>query len=268
MRLPYNSPPLQPRCSAADFVLPARRAGRMRRAPMTASSSLGFLHATSACCSSHFCFVAAPAWAQFDTAQVSGAIQDSTGGVLPGVDVVLVADGHRSRTARGHERSRASTRFPNVPVGDYRINATLVRASSRSRRTGVRVNAGVNIRVDVSARDRRSSPRRCRSRRRRRSSTPASSAAPCAPSRSPRRRSARRRATQVAQLVPGTVGGNMGGAAGARSTRSPPASRRSTAAVRTSSSPPSTARRRSASAPTAASRWACRTSTRSRKCRC
>ena len=38
-------------------------------------------------------FSAASAEAQFDTAQVSGAIQDNTGGVLPGVDVVLVAEG-------------------------------------------------------------------------------------------------------------------------------------------------------------------------------
>ena len=36
---------------------------------------------------------ASPATAQFDTAQVSGVVRDGTGGVLPGVDVVLLADG-------------------------------------------------------------------------------------------------------------------------------------------------------------------------------
>ena len=36
---------------------------------------------------------AAPAAAQFDTAQVSGVVRDATGAVLPGVDVVLLADG-------------------------------------------------------------------------------------------------------------------------------------------------------------------------------
>ena len=70
--------------------------------------------------------LAAPAWAQFDTAQVSGAIQDSSGAVLPGVDVVLVAEGTRlERRAVTNEAGLYT--FPNVPVGDYRINATLVR---------------------------------------------------------------------------------------------------------------------------------------------
>ena len=90
---------------------------------------------------------AAPAWAQFDTAQVSGAIQDSSGAVLPGVDVVLVAVG------TGLERRAVTNEaglytFPNVPVGDYRINATLSGFKPVAR-TGVRVNAGVNIRVDI-----------------------------------------------------------------------------------------------------------------------
>ena len=41
--------------------------------------------------------------------------------------------------------------FPNVPVGDYRITATLSGFKPVAR-TGVRVNAGLNIRVDVSSR--------------------------------------------------------------------------------------------------------------------
>src|SRR6187431_1409109 len=91
--------------------------------------------------------LAAPAWAQFDTAQVSGSIQDSSGGVLPGVDVVLVAEG------TGLERRAVTNEaglytFPNVPVGAYRINATLSGFQPVAR-TGVRVNAGLNIRVDI-----------------------------------------------------------------------------------------------------------------------
>src|SRR6187455_1654477 len=91
--------------------------------------------------------LATPAWAQFDTAQVSGSIQDSSGGVLPGVDVVLVAEG------TGLERRAVTNEaglytFPNVPVGDYRLNATLSGFKPVGR-TGVRVNAGVNIRVNV-----------------------------------------------------------------------------------------------------------------------
>jgi len=153
-------------------------------------------------------FLAAPAWAQFDTAQVSGAIQDASGGVLPGVDVVLVAEG------TGLERRTVTNEaglytFPNVPVGDYRLNATLSGFKPVAR-TGVRVNAGVNIRVDVSLEvgglsevvqvqaattliDTGVVGRTVRSEQI--ADTPLSS----------------RRVTQVAQLVPGTVGGNMGG---------------------------------------------------------
>jgi hypothetical protein len=152
--------------------------------------------------------LAAPAWAQFDTAQVSGSIQDSSGGVLPGVDVVLVAEG------TGLERRAVTNEaglytFPNVPVGDYRLNATLSGFKPVAR-TGVRVNAGLNIRVDVQLEvgglsevvqvqaattqiDTGVIGRTVRAEQI--AETPLSS----------------RRATQVAQLVPGTVGGNLGG---------------------------------------------------------
>ena len=153
-------------------------------------------------------FHAAPASAQFDTAQVSGAIQDNTGGVLPGVDVVLVAEG------TGLERRAVTNEaglytFPNVPVGDYRITATLS-GFQPAARTGVRVNAGLNIRVDIQLQiggltetvqveaattlvDTAVIGRTVRAEQI--ADTPLSA----------------RRATQVAQLVPGTIGGNMGG---------------------------------------------------------
>jgi hypothetical protein len=152
--------------------------------------------------------LAAPAWAQFDTAQVSGAIQDSSGGVLPGVDVVLVAESTKlERRAVTNEAGLYT--FANVPVGDYRINATLSGFKPIAR-TGVRVNAGVNIRVDMQLEigglsevvqvqaattlvDTGVIGRTVSSAQI--EATPLSS----------------RRATQVAQLVPGTVGGNMGG---------------------------------------------------------
>ena len=152
--------------------------------------------------------LAAPAWAQFDTAQVSGTILDSSGGVLPGVDVVLVAEG-TGLERRAVTNEAGLYNFPNVPVGDYRINATLSGFKPVAR-TGVRVNAGLNIRVDVSLEvggltevvqvqaattiiDTGVIGRTVRSEQI--AETPLSS----------------RRATQVAQLVPGTVGGNLGG---------------------------------------------------------
>ena len=50
---------------------------------------------------------ASSAHAQFDSAQISGVVQDSTGAVLPGVDVTLVNVGTRNRAAGGHQRSRS-----------------------------------------------------------------------------------------------------------------------------------------------------------------
>ena len=61
--------------------------------------------------------LAAPASAQFDTAQVSGAIQDSSGAVLPGADVVLVNESTRLERRTVTNETGLYT-FANVPVGD------------------------------------------------------------------------------------------------------------------------------------------------------
>ena len=149
-----------------------------------------------------------PARAQFDTAQVSGVVEDTSGAVLPGVDVVLINEGTRLERRAVTNEAGVWT-FPNVPVGDYRITATLSGFQPVAR-TGVRVNAGVNIRVNLQMQigglaetvqvqaattqvDTAVVGRTVRSDQI--SDTPLSA----------------RRATQVAQLVPGAVGGNMGG---------------------------------------------------------
>jgi hypothetical protein len=148
------------------------------------------------------------AYAQFDSAQISGVVQDTTGAVLPGVDVTLVNVGTRiERQAVTNEGGLYT--FPNVPVGEYRITAMLsgFRPITKS---DVRVNAGVNIRVDVSLEvgalsetisveaattlvDTAVIGRTVRAEQI--AETPLSG----------------RRASQVAQLAPGVVGGNMGG---------------------------------------------------------
>src|SRR5258708_39745497 len=94
-----------------------------------------------------FLFIALPAHAQFDSATVSGVVQDGTGGVLPGVDVTLTSAG------TGLERRTVTNEgglytFPNVPVGEYRVKATLLGFNSVTK-TGVTLSAGVNIRVDA-----------------------------------------------------------------------------------------------------------------------
>jgi hypothetical protein len=151
---------------------------------------------------------ATSAYAQFDSAQISGVVQDTTGAVLPGVDVTLVNVGTRiERQAVTNEGGLYT--FPNVPVGEYRITAMLsgFRPITKS---DVRVNAGLNIRVDISLEvgalsetisveaattlvDTAVIGRTVRAEQI--AETPLSG----------------RRASQVAQLAPGVVGGNMGG---------------------------------------------------------
>ena len=154
-------------------------------------------------------FCAATASAQFDSAQVSGVVQDSSGGVLPGVDVVLVNVGTASER-RAVTNEAGLYNFPAVPVGDYRITASLSGFKSLTK-SDVRVNAGVNIRVDVALEvgalsevvqveaattlvDTSVIGRTVRAEQI--AETPLSG----------------RRASQVAQLAPGVIGNNMGGA--------------------------------------------------------
>src|SRR5258708_36751925 len=93
------------------------------------------------------CLFALPVHAQFDSATVSGVVQDGTGGVLPGADVTLTSVG------TGLERRTVTNgaglyTFPNVPVGEYRVKATLSGFTTVTK-TGVALSAGVNIRIDV-----------------------------------------------------------------------------------------------------------------------
>jgi hypothetical protein len=151
---------------------------------------------------------AVSAHAQFDTAQVSGVVQDTTGAVLPGVDVTLVNVGTKIERQTVTNDAGAYT-FPNVPVGEYRITAMLSGFKPVTK-AGVQVNAGLNIRVDVSLEvgaltetiqveaattlvDTAVIGRTLRAEQI--AETPLSG----------------RRASQVAQLAPGVVGGNMGG---------------------------------------------------------
>jgi hypothetical protein len=151
---------------------------------------------------------ATSAHAQFDSANISGVVQDSSGGVLPGVDVTL------TNVGTGNQRQAVTNEgglytFPNAPVGEYRITAALSGFKSITK-AGVQVNAGVNIRVDVALEVGALSE------------TVQVEAATTLVDTSVIGRTVRaeqiaetplsgRRASQVAQLAPGVVGGNMGG---------------------------------------------------------
>src|SRR5690242_3258898 len=58
------------------------------------------------------------------TAQIAGSVKDDTGGVLPGVTITV------TQTATGLTRTAVSDDaggyvLPNLPVGPYRLEATL-----------------------------------------------------------------------------------------------------------------------------------------------
>src|ERR1051326_4047396 len=63
------------------------------------------------------------AWGQA-TAQISGAVHDQSGAVLPGVEVTATqTDTGASRTAVTNETG--SYVLPNLPIGPYKLEATL-----------------------------------------------------------------------------------------------------------------------------------------------
>ena len=67
----------------------------------------------------------APAWAQAVAgSQVSGVVQDSSGGVLPGVEVTITkTDTGLARTvSTGADGAYV---FPNLPVGPYELKVVL-----------------------------------------------------------------------------------------------------------------------------------------------
>src|SRR4029453_10818840 len=63
------------------------------------------------------------AWAQ-STAQISGTVKDSTGAVLPGVEVTATqTDTGLTRNVVTNETGLYS--MPNLPVGPYKLEASL-----------------------------------------------------------------------------------------------------------------------------------------------
>ena len=65
----------------------------------------------------------ADSWAQA-TAQISGAVKDQSGAILPGVEIIATqTDMHTTRTTVTNESG--SYVLPNLPIGPYRLEASL-----------------------------------------------------------------------------------------------------------------------------------------------
>ncbi len=93
-------------------------------------------------------FASSPVWAQVGaTAQISGTVKDSSGGVLPGVDVTA------TQTDTGLKRSATtevdgSYTIPNLPPGPYKVEATL-QGFRTFEQTGVVLQVGASPVINV-----------------------------------------------------------------------------------------------------------------------
>src|SRR5712672_677641 len=85
-------------------------------------------------------------WAQ-STAQISGTVKDQSGAVLPGVTVRV------TQTATGLEREAltnetGSYALPNLPVGPYRLEASLAGFRSFAQ-TGIVLQVSANPVINI-----------------------------------------------------------------------------------------------------------------------
>jgi hypothetical protein len=97
------------------------------------------LSATSLC--------ALPARAQFDSAQISGVISDSSGAVIPGVSVAAVNEGtlERRETVTNEQGIYV---LPSLPVATYTVTAELP-GFRKFVKKGNELSAAVNVRLNV-----------------------------------------------------------------------------------------------------------------------
>src|SRR5205823_11934374 len=85
-------------------------------------------------------------WAQ-STATISGSVKDTTGAVLPGVEVkVMQTETSVSRTTVTNETG--SYVLPNLPLGPYRLEAALPGFRTFVQ-TGITLQVGSSPTVDV-----------------------------------------------------------------------------------------------------------------------
>jgi hypothetical protein len=92
------------------------------------------------------CAAAAPAGAQITTGNISGTVQDSQGGVVPGATVVLVSETRGVRSAPAITNEAGLYVFPNVTADVYTVEVSMD-GFRTVRRTDVRVSGADRIGV-------------------------------------------------------------------------------------------------------------------------
>lgn len=90
---------------------------------------------------------ALPAQAQFDSAQISGVVQDSAGAVIPGVSVTAINEGTREER-QTFSNEQGVYVFPGLQIATYTISAELA-GFKRFVKTGNELSASVNVRLNV-----------------------------------------------------------------------------------------------------------------------
>jgi hypothetical protein len=91
--------------------------------------------------------LAAPAAAQQTTGEIVGRVTDTSGGVLPGVTVVLRSDGVAG-TQTAVTTGEGQYRFPLLPPGSYQVEYTLA-GFSTLRRDAIPVSVGGTVDLNV-----------------------------------------------------------------------------------------------------------------------
>lgn len=103
-------------------------------------------------CSAIVVATAVAANAQVQTGSIVGAVQDSSGGVLPGVAVTLGGERLIGGTQTVASDANGAYRFDRLPPGDYIVKFEL-QGFKTVERTGIRVSAAftatVNAKLEV-----------------------------------------------------------------------------------------------------------------------
>src|SRR5687767_14363862 len=89
-----------------------------------------------------------PAAAQITTGNVSGTVQDSQGGIIPGATVVLTSESRGTALAPATTNEAGVFVFANVTPDVYTVEVTMD-SFKTARRTGVRVSGADRISLPV-----------------------------------------------------------------------------------------------------------------------
>src|ERR1700730_6299000 len=111
---------------------------------LVASASRSLFGVFSIAISGLILWCAVPADAQFDSAQISGVVQDPAGAVIPGVSVTVTNEG-TGQEIRTISNEQGNYAFPSLSIATYTVAAELS-GFKKYIKKGVALSAAVNIR--------------------------------------------------------------------------------------------------------------------------